>query len=116
MNTATANLSRPISQILDDINRGRAGNDRIRAPMCLPTGGTRQKPVCFKFCSADGNGCTNNRCSFIHIDLQNPTWIRDNVPDTFLPEFLQFLDKPEVTPHFKATAALRTFLAGGRQA
>lgn len=103
-----------VADVMNDINRGRSKSDKIRAPMCQTNSDTRSRPVCFKFCSHDGPGCSTHRCNFLHIDLDKLDWIRDNVPSSFLPDFLAFLDKPEVTPHFKATETLRNFLGGRR--
>ena len=114
MSTAENDLRRPLELILEDINRGKPEADRLRPPLCQLTGAPRAKPICFRYCSSDGPGCNSRHCTFVHIDMHNPAWIRSNVPERFLRDFLAFLDKPEVSTHFRATAKLRSFLGATR--
>jgi hypothetical protein len=109
-----ASATKPIHEIMEEVNRGRADADRVKGPACKIAGRGPNRPICFRYCSSDGQGCTNSRCQFHHIDLSEPNWIRDKVPDTFLPNLLAFLDTPEVARHYKATPGLRTFLGSGR--
>ena len=96
--------------ILDEINRDKDERNKIRIPICERAGRGRAMPICFRFSGEGTRGCPMRTCRFLHVDLADTQWIRDNLHRQFLPDFLTFLEKPEVKVYFQATAALKSFL------
>jgi hypothetical protein len=103
---------RPFRPLLDEINRQRRPNNHLRTPMChLPGVDDRAKPICFRFCSANGPGCpTRIPCYFHHLDLADQQWFRNNVPKQFCYELRNFLNDPAMKPHYTATQEFLSFL------
>jgi hypothetical protein len=102
---------KPINEVLSVINRDRTDQNKIRAPTCKVGNARRARPLCFRFACSQGPGCTfGNRCHYVHLDLGDPQWINDNIPPTFIPTLIAFLESPELSPYYSPTDALRTFL------
>ena len=110
MSRVASGSTKEIQAIMNEINRGKSGSDVIRPPMCQLIGEQARKPLCFRFISVDGGGCTSHNCTFQHIDLQDASWIRRNVPEAFMRDFLAFLEKREVAIHIRPTPCFRRFL------
>ena len=102
--------NRAVKHILESINEGRPDDARISFPIHVRQGQRRSFPICFKFSSSNGPGCSQESCRFHHVDLQNPQSVRDNFDPRFLPAFCDVLEKPEVKPFITATASFRSFL------
>jgi hypothetical protein len=100
-----------VQAIMEAINQGRSEIDKLKFPLCQMVGKPR-RPLCFRFCSTEGDGCSTQNCRYIHVDLFERRWVIDNIPEAFMREFLAMLDRPEVVRHMKATPALRRFLGG----
>lgn len=103
----------PFAQTLAEINQGLTDETRIRVPsFALPTARNRKRSICWRFCAADGDGCTRGaNCTFHHLDLANRSWVVENVPSAFLRDLLAFIDKPAISRHYRATPELRNFLS-----
>lgn len=97
--------------LLSEINHNNRGN-RIRSPYCRPRN-QEGAPICFRFTTAEGNGCwspAGATCRFIHLDLNNKQWLRDNILRDDLVDLFKFLQIPGVMRHYKHTQAFKDFL------
>jgi hypothetical protein len=100
---------KPLGDIVTEINRRRSIEERLKVPT-LPHQG-RNKPLCFRYCCPDGRGCfRGTNCSFIHLDLSNPQWIKDNVPLDFLHAQYNFLLSDGIREYLMPSPQLKDFL------
>jgi hypothetical protein len=108
---ADQGLLRPLTATLREINQGRAAENKVNLPMCQLVGQPRPIPLCFRFSAAGGPGCPSPQtCRYLHLDLADRDWIRQNIPPTYLQSLLTFLQRPEVRPYYSPTPELVAFL------
>jgi hypothetical protein len=102
---------KPFGTLLRELNTHRSATEQIKVPSCVvpATRSPRSRPICFRFASTESDGCPG-RCNFLHIDLDQPAWIREHIPRQFLLDYVSLLEHPSIKPHFKPTPELRSFL------
>jgi hypothetical protein len=102
---------KPLRVALDDINRGRSRADKVHLPLCHLPGRSSPINLCFRFSAAGTQGCPQpETCRYLHVDLHDQTWARNNIPRQFLEDMLEFLQRPDVGEFYQPTQDLVNFL------
>jgi len=104
--------TKPLFQLLRDLNFARSAHNKIHAPRITYPNSTRPKQLCFRFCTANSGGCTprdGQPCPHAHIDLADPQQCRQQAPDKFFADIMTFLATDDIKQHYKPTQELQDF-------